>query len=718
MGASSISAAVTAIAFRICSVPEATFVHASAPLATLLRRLSHRRLRSNDVSPSFTPTNKRCSMYTIFHRSLMILLVGLALAGCHGQKVTVTPAADAGWPYYGGNPGGTRYSPAAQITPANVSRLKVAWVFHTGDHGAGFPGDEWKSHMTFEATPILYDNTLYFTTSETNVVAIDAVTGKLRWRYDSHVKKLWYSDAASRGVSLWVDERTPTSTPCHTRIFAPTLDHRLLALDAATGRLCDGFADHGMLDLSHGINFTYHGGRYVNYLVTSPPVVIDGKVIVGSSIGDDRLVDSERGTVRAFDARTGRLLWSWDPIPRDPSNPVYKEWTPEAARTVGGANAWPPLSVDPEQHLVFVPTTSPSADYFGGERPGDNRWADSVVALNADTGKLVWGYQLVHHDLWDYDTAAQPTLVELTHDEQQVPAVIEATKTGMLFTFNRYTGKPIFPILEKPVPQDGAPGEVLSKTQPFPVAPPPLVRQGPVTSADAWGLTFWDEGKCRRIIEQSRSEGIFTPPGLKSTIQQPGNAGGVEWGGIAFDPVHQLAVVNTMNLQWLDALIPRDQLEAVRRSGKYNGWDVSDMDGTPYGRRREVFLSPLGIPCVKPPWGQLAAVDMQTGKIKWQVPLGNALFNHWNLGVINIGGPIVTAGGLVFIAATMDDDIRAFDLESGKLLWQYKLPAGGQATPMTYAINGREYVVIAAGGHGDGFGKRGDSVIAFALSQQ
>lgn len=624
-------------------------------------------------------------MKTVSRYGFVALLACLVTAGCSGRHTPPAPAADVGWSYYGGNAGGTRYSTLRQITPQNVKNLKVAWTYRTGDMGAGFPGDEWKSHMTFEATPILYDDTLYFTTSETNVVAVNAATGKQRWRHDSHVKKLWYSDAASRGVTLWVDNQSPANAPCHARIFAPTLDSRLLALDAATGQLCAGFADHGVLNLSQGINYQYKGGEYLNYLVTSPPVVVDGKVIVGSSVGDNRKVNLERGTVRAFDARTGKSVWGWDPIPRDPANPVYKEWTPEAAKITGGANAWPPLSVDPARHLVFVPTTSASPDYFGGERPGDNRWADSVIALNADTGKLVWGYQLVHHDLWDYDTVAQPALVDLIHNGQHVPAVIEATKTGMLFTFNRETGQPIFPIMEKPVPQDGAPGEVLSKTQPFPVAPPPLVRQGPVTPADAWGLTFWDEGQCRKRIKQYRSEGIFTPPGLKTTIEQPGDAGGVEWGSIAFDPVHQIAVVNTMNLPMLDALIPRDQLKAEADSGKYDGWDFNRMLGTPYGRRRKAFLSSLGIPCVKPPWGQLAAVDMETGKIKWQVPLGNAVLNHWNLGVPNIGGPIVTAGG--------------------------------QATPMTYSVNGRQYVVIAAGGHGDGFGKRGDYVMAFALPE-
>ncbi|MGH8307309.1 MAG: pyrroloquinoline quinone-dependent dehydrogenase [Gammaproteobacteria bacterium] len=643
------------------------------------------------------------------------LLACLIAAGCSGRHTP--PATDVGWSYYGGDAGGTRYSTLRQITPQNVKNLKLAWTYRTGDMGAGFPGDEWKSKMTFETTPILYNGTLYFTSSETNVIAVNAATGQLRWRHDSHVKKLWYSDAASRGVTLWVDEQSPVDAACHARIFAPTLDARLLALDALTGKPCENFGQHGVLDLTHDVNYQvpeYAGDQ--NYRVTSPPVTIDDKVIVGSSIGDNHGVIVERGTVRAFDARSGKLVWSWDPIPRDPSNPVYKEWTPEAAKITGAANAWPPLSVDAARHLVFVPTTSPSPDYFGGERPGDNRWADSVIALNADTGKLVWGYQLVHHDLWDYDTVAQPALVDMIHDGQHVPAVIEATKTGMLFTFNRETGKPIFPIEEKPVPQDSVPGEVLSKTQPFPVLPKPLVRQGPVTPDDAWGVTFWDEGKCRALIKQYRSEGIFTPLSLKTTIEQPGNAGGSEWGSIAFDPVHQIAVVNTMNLPFVDALIPRDQLKTEADSSQYDGWEFARQTGTPYGMRRSVFLSPLHIPCVKPPWGQLAAVDMETGTIKWQVPLGNVL-KFWNLGVPNIGGPIVTAGGLIFIAATMDSDIRAFDIETGKVLWQYKLPAGGQATPMTYSVGGRQYVVIAAGGHGDGFGKRGDYVVAFALPE-
>jgi quinoprotein glucose dehydrogenase len=640
------------------------------------------------------------------------LLAAIALAAC-SARAPLEASADAGWPAYGGDPGGTRYSPLTQISPGNVGRLQVAWTFRTDELGKGVA--DW-ARSAFEATPILYDGTLYFTTPSTNVVAIDAATGRLRWRYDSHNDNdLHYSDGVSRGVSLWVDATQPAGAECRARIYAATLDGRLLALDAATGKSCYDFGEHGAVDLRQGVRYTEdaHSG-WQNYLVTSPPAVIDDKIIVGSSIGDNRAVAVELGTVRAFDARTGKLLWSWDPIPRDPSNPVYKEWSPAGARLTGAANAWAPLSVDSTRHLVFVPTSSPSPDFFGGERPGDDRWADSVAALDADTGKLVWGRQLVHHNLWDYDVASQPTLVELTHDGRQVPAVIQATKMGFLYTLNRETGDPIFPIVEKPVPQDAAPGETTSPTQPYPVAPPALVPQGPVTPADAWGVAWFDTRTCRNRIAADRSEGIFQPPSTKESIYAPGFAGGANWGGIAFDPHRQLAIVNTMNLPFLMALVPRDQVAAEIRDPKYRGWEFGMQLGTPYAMRRRTFMSGLGIPCVKPPWGTLAAVDMVHGTIKWQVPLGVAPLVHLNVGMPGLGGPIITASGLVFIAASVDDRFRAFDSATGRVLWQAKLPAGGQATPMTYSVQGRQYVVIAAGGYKDA-STRGDYVIAYAL---
>ncbi|MDE2051169.1 MAG: PQQ-binding-like beta-propeller repeat protein, partial [Gammaproteobacteria bacterium] len=341
-----------------------------------------------------------------------LALVAACSRGASSGGPSGAPAAssaDAGWPAYGGDPGGTRYSPLTQISPENVHRLQVAWVLRTGELGKGVA--DWK-RSAFEATPILYEGTLYFTTPSTNVVAIDAATGALRWRHDSrNDNDLHYSDGVSRGVSLWVDPGEPAGATCRARIYASTLDGRLLALDAATGNPCQDFGDHGAVDLLQGVRFAEKAGTgWRDYLVTSPPAILDGKVILGSSVGDNRAVDVELGTVRAFDAKTGKLLWTWDPIPRDPSDPLYKEWSAQGAKLTGGANAWAPLSVDSTRHLVFVPTGSASPDFFGGERPGDDRWADSVVALDADTGKLVWGRQLVHHDLWDYDVASQPTL--------------------------------------------------------------------------------------------------------------------------------------------------------------------------------------------------------------------------------------------------------------------------------------------------------------------
>jgi quinoprotein glucose dehydrogenase len=639
-------------------------------------------------------------------RLVLMMLIAPALAQS-------APEQGGGWSAYGGDPGGSRYSSLTEITAENVGKLQVAWIYRTGELGQGVK--DW-SRSAFEATPILFNDTLYLTTSSTDVIAVNAVSGELRWRHDSQSRKdLHYSDGVSRGVSLWVDGQSAPSAACHARIFAPTLDGRLLALDAATGKPCTDFGEQGAVNLLKDIRSQFQeGDEWRNYLVTSPPAILDDKVIVGSSIGDNRAVLEELGTVRAFDARTGRLVWSWDPIPRDTSNPVYKEWDPATVQIASAANAWAPLSVDTARHLVFAPTGSASPDFFGGARPGDNRWANSVVALDGATGTLKWGRQLVHHDLWDYDVGSQPTLATVMHDGQPVAAVLQATKTGFIFAFDRDNGTPLFPIEERAVPQDAVPGEHPSPTQPFPAAPPALTRQSKITPDDAWGVAWFDTRDCRKRIEQYRSEGIFQPPALTDSLMQPGNAGGANWGGVAFDPKRQLVIANTMNLPFIVSLIPRDELNAQRASEKYKGFEFARQLGTPYGMRRKAFLSSLNIPCVKPPWGMLSAVDMQRGVIKWQIPLGDTPLIHLNLGMPNIGGPIVTAGGVVFIAASLDDKLRAFNTDTGKLLWSATLPAGGQATPMTYSIAGRQYLVIAAGGYKDQ-SKRGDYLVAYAL---
>ncbi|MGA8203164.1 MAG: pyrroloquinoline quinone-dependent dehydrogenase [Woeseiaceae bacterium] len=647
-------------------------------------------------------------------RRELVALAVTALTAC-----TLAHAEDnGGWDHYGGGQHGMQYSSLDQINRDNVGKLEEAWRYETGELGKGA-----QEPFAFQANPILAEGTLYLATGSAIVIALDPATGAELWRHDPHLdRNKHYSEIANRGVSSWVDPGAEPDAPCRHRIFVGTLDARVIALDGATGTPCEDFGDHGQIWLNRDVGAEL-GDAWVNYAVTSPPVIVGDVLVVGSSIGDNRSVQSELGIVRGIDARSGEERWRWDPVPRDANDPAHASWRDDEAARNGSGNAWAPLAADAQRGLVYVPTGSASPDFYGGERTGDDLYTDSLVALQAATGMVVWYRQLVHHDLWDYDLASQPTLVELEHDGVRVPAVLQGTKAGFIFSFNRVTGAPLFPIEERPVPQGGVAGEQLSPTQPFPAAPPPVSRQEPVTADDAWGVLYFDKSACRRKLAGLRSEGIFTPPSIRGTLEMPSYAGGINWGGLAFEPHSQVVVTFSLDVPTEVALIPRKDVERVRESGNYDGYQFSRMAGTPYGMRRALIRSPLGMPCTTPPWGRLTAIDMRKGRILWQRGVGTiqdvapAVAPNLELGMAGLGGPIVTAGGLVFMAAVQDDYLRAFDLDDGKTLWEGRLPAGGQATPMTYYLpsTGRQYVVIAAGGNAHLGTTPGDYVVAYAL---
>ena len=638
-------------------------------------------------------------------------LLGLVLAA-------QAPASTDGWPRHGNDDGGMRHSSLTQVDRQNVDRLTVAWQFRTGVDGEGLAQAE---NMSFQAVPVLHEGVLYFSAGLGEVFAIDAATGQQRWHYDTGVRRdMRFAELASRGVTVWTDENAKKDAVCATRVFVGNIMGHLHALDAKTGKPCREFGDSGVIDLRAGVRYRQRGD-YNNYTITSPPVVAGNYLITGSAVGDNNSVSQERGIVRMYDARSGELQWAWDPIPTAGDDPAYQSWK-SGVQESGGANAWPPLSVDVSNGIVFVPTGSPSPDFFGGTRRGDNEYANSIVALDVQTGQVIWHRQLVHHDLWDYDLPAQPMLIDLRKDGAVIPAVVQATKMGMLFVFNRLTGEPVHSIDERPVPQSDIDGEYTSPTQPF-SSIPPLVSHAPVTADDAWGLLYFDTRNCANKLAGFRSQGIFTPPSLQGTLMNPGYVGGSNWGGLTFDPHTQIAVATVMEAPTWIRLTPREVARKLIEQGEWDWEGYTDMEGTPYVMQRGMLFSPLGVPCTPPPWGKLVGVDLAKGSIAWSVPLGTiedlapAPVPNLRLGVPLMGGAISTAAGLVFVAAAADDYLRAFDIKTGEELWRGRLPAGGQATPMTYAINGRQYVVIAAGGYGALGTTRGDFVVAFALAE-
>lgn len=613
------------------------------------------------------------------------------------------------WPAYGGDPGGSRYSTLVQIDRSNVATLRNAWTFNTGERDPG--------SRSFEATPILVDGTLYLSTPLGKIIAVDPVTGKERWRHDAKVSaRHGFGDFTSRGVASWLDRQIAPDTPCHRRIIAPTTDGRLLALDARDGTPCRGFGVDGVVSLREGLRNAPF--EFAEYEVTSPPAIIGRLIIVGSAIADNNRTDAASGEVRAYDARTGAKVWSWDPVPQNPLDPAYATWRGEEAHRTGAANAWSIIAADTARGLVFVPTSAPSPDYYGGKRLGRNDYANSIVALRAATGEVVWHFQTVHHDLWDYDNASPPALVDVRIDGRMRPAVLQATKTGMLFVLDRETGVPLVPVEERAVPASDIVGEAAWPTQPFSTLPPLSPHR--FTVDDAFGVTAELRESCRAQIAALRNDGIFTPPSLQGTLAVPSNVGGAHWGGVAWDARHGVAIVPVNTIAAFIRLVPTEgtDIAALRRDADARGHQVNRLRNTPFHQVRGLLFGPDGVPCTRPPFGKLVALAIAARRIVWEIPLGNPAPGNATspaLGSPNLGGAIVTAGGLAFIAATLDQRFRAIDVETGRELWSALLPAGGKATPMTYVgADGRQYVVIAAGGDGGRFGS-GDALMAFRL---
>ena len=646
-------------------------------------------------------------------RHFILLVVAIAC----GQPGTTPVDRGADWPYYGGDAGGTRFSPLTQITAANVESLKVAWTYRTRDSVTAT-----SEEASLEVTPLVVDGSMYISTPLGRVMAIDPATGTERWLFDARIdRSIQYGDFTNRGVATWLDVSAPENAVCRRRIIVPVIDGRLIALDARDGNLCAEFGQNGIVELRPSLRVEPF--EPPAFEITSPPVIVGDVVVTGSAVSDNSSLAPASGEVRAFNVRTGAPLWTWDPIPQDSTDPAYGTWKNGSARRTGAANVWSVMVADSARGLVYAPTSSPAPDYYGGERLGDNRYANSIVALRVADGTVAWSFQTVHHDLWDYDNAAPPALVDVTYNGVRLPAVLQATKTGQLFVLNRETGEPIFPVEERAVPRSDVAGEEASPTQPFTALTPPLSPHR-ISADSAWGINDAERAACRRLISGLRNDGVFTPPSLRGSLMLPSNIGGAHWGGLAVDTARRIAVVPVNRLPALVQLFPMSGLsedEADRRE-RASDFEYTHMNGTPYVMRRGFVVSPSGLPCSPPPWGALVAVDLGTGLIKWQSPLGSMPLPAGSptpavaSGSPQLGGPIVTASGIVFIAATLDRKFRAFDIETGRELWSVDLPAGGKATPMTYETGGRQFVVIAAGG-GDDFGA-GDYIMAFALPRK
>lgn len=649
---------------------------------------------------------------------LILLGITAGLVGCEPEPSPREPLADAGWPHYGADARGIRYSELEQVDRTNVRDLQVAWKTDLDD----FDPDETQGReYRFEATPLVRDGTMYVPTPRGRLIALEPGSGEVLWEFDASPDptRNYPEGWTTRGVAGWGDAVASPRPLCSHRIFMATVDGRLFAVDAEQGLACLDFGAQGVVTLDDTRLLGRPSSARGMISVTSPAVVVGDVLVVGSTM-DKSEGGAPSGKVRALDVRTGALRWTFDPLPREQAHPAASHWPDGGIAQVAGGNVWSIMSADPERDRIFLPTASPAPEHYGGLRPGTNAFANSVVSLEASTGAFQWAWQVVHHDLWDYDVAASPLLVDLDRQGASIPAVVVGTKTGMLFVLDRRTGEPIFPVEEVPVPRSDVPGEASWPTQRVARTPPPLIGDR-LTADSMFGITEEDRQACREQIRPLRNEGRFTPPSTRGTLMWPGVWGGINWSGLSWHPERQIVVTVLTRLAMVVQLHDRSAgpLPALRP-----GEQVIPQAGSDFVATRRPLVSGSGVPCSPPPWSLLVAVEIRAdgAEVKWSRPLGRlpgseATEDAADWGSLAFGGALITAGDLVFVAASQDDRIRAFDIETGDLLWEHELPAGGQATPMSYRYEGRQYVTIAAGGR-SGIGTPGDWIVSFALPSE
>lgn len=635
------------------------------------------------------------------------------------EAVPVKPVAageeQKNWEHWGNTTHGDRFAALDQINKQNINKLQVAWTAHTGDipqsNGSGAEDQN---------TPLQVGDTLFVCTPYSKVLALDVDTGKEKWRYDSKATAPNWQRCRGLGYfeetqALSAPQTTTQPAACPRRLFLPTTDARLLAINADNGKLCEDFGDHGVVDLSIGMGEIKPG----YYQQTSTPLVAGNVVVVGGRVADNFSTGEPPGVVRAYDVRSGKLAWAWDP-----GNPNLTGLPPQGQTyTRGTPNVWSAMSYDAKLNLIYLPTGNATPDFWAGERTAlDDKYSSSIVAVDATTGKVRWHYQTTHHDLWDFDLPSQPLLYDLPDGKgSTTPVLVQTSKQGMIFMLNRETGEPVAKVEERPVPAGNVDGERYSPTQPYSVGMP-MIGNEQLKESDMWGATPVDLLLCRIQFKEMRHQGIFTPPGVDRSLQYPGSLGGMNWGSVSVDPNNSLMFVNDMRLGLANYMVPRENV-AKGASGIEMG--IVPMEGTPYGAMRERFLSPLGIPCQKPPFGTMSAVDLKSGKIVWQVPVGTVedtgplgirMHMPIPIGMPTLGASLSTQSGLLFFAGTQDFYLRAFDTATGKEIWKDRLPVGSQSGPMTYVSpkTGKQYIVINAGGARQS-PDRGDYIIAYAL---